>query len=628
MKMVNLWEVKSLKHVQVINDINELLELIKTGKATFFSFKEKYEVGTPATNLFEDLFEKRGVGVIYTTYEHPVVISNDSFMENYINRQFFMEHEKEIKEAYQYYYTNTDNDYVSIPSFVYSDELVDLLIKKGVENIQFYDVELSDEVKKKLQDNFIESTLESNGQRIKISTNKIIGNYTKKRLDEDNNLILSISELRSTDYSMVKYLDDGISIDIISMDIADDEENSYVIIKDAIEKLSESGKHFKICFIVDNRSVFKKVFNGERFDNIDIIIKNDLNDYKYEDYLAEEEKLDKLVEPIISANLSPLERYIAVYNLVKNFKPYKENPDQKEESRYLRYILDNEYMVCVGYAKLLQVLCEKVGIRVNEISLSVDISYDAVARGEEPLVQEKTVEAGGHARCMVSIDDDKYGVHGVYVADPTWDNELSENRLNHALMTFSKIGTGRRMIWFNPNEPILDINSMDDFKLQFDYLLKKEIANVRDRSYLNFYDYLTYDEQVKMESDSRYKELVTNKVIILTAYKNVIENILRPLSCEKALKEYDERAGNCKTFDDFNELITDLGNYLLSRVNQPISNETLIQASVNGTTVIKGLNEQQRQEEYERTRKNLYDRELISFPYQVEDASELGWKSR
>ena len=76
----------------------------------------------------------------------------------------------------------------------------------------------------------------------------------------------------------------------------------------------------------------------------------------------------ELIEPIKNSNLSPLEKFIAIYNVVKNFKPYKESPDQLEESRYLRYILNNEYMVCVGYAKLLKILCEKVGIKVINLS--------------------------------------------------------------------------------------------------------------------------------------------------------------------------------------------------------------------------------------------------------------------
>jgi hypothetical protein len=51
-------------------------------------------------------------------------------------------------------------------------------------------------------------------------------------------------------------------------------------------------------------------------------------------------------------------------------------------------------------------------------------------------------------------------------------------------------------------------------------------------------------------------------------------------------------------------------------------------ASVNATAIIKGLSEEEKQAEYERTRKNLYDRELIQFPYQVEEPDALGWKTK
>ena len=73
-----------------------------------------------------------------------------------------------------------------------------------------------------------------------------------------------------------------------------------------------------------------------------------------------------------------------------------------------------------------------------------DTSYD-----DGFTIEEKEVEDSGHARCIVSMDDDKYNVHGLYVSDPTWDNQLDENRLNNVLMTFDKMDISRRMFYYS-----------------------------------------------------------------------------------------------------------------------------------------------------------------------------------
>ena len=147
---------------------------------------------------------------------------------------------------------------------------------------------------------------------------------------------------------------------------------------------------------------------------ININVLNDLHVYSFDEYLDEEKILDDLVKPIIEADLSPLERYLAVYNIVKNYKPYKEIPGDGEEvigakeSRYIRYILNNEYIVCVGFAKLLETLCDRVGLHVQQASVLVDTSYDKGFTEEE-----KAVNKNGHQRCYISIDDDKFTVDDV-----------------------------------------------------------------------------------------------------------------------------------------------------------------------------------------------------------------------
>ena len=623
MKVVNLWELNEITDINFTNDINSFLELIKYGEIRDFKIRDFYDASKPANSTFESIFRKEGVSFNYVSDENPILISNNNLLPHIISPKFYKEHEKEIKDAFCYYYEHKDFDYLTIHPYEYSSELIDIIIKKNIEWVDFQDAEVSEEDIKKLKANYISASLIKNGESIQLSTNKVIGNYTFKRLEEERKLLFTLNNILESNLDNCKYIMDNVDIEILGRDLEVDEEHYYKTIKIFLNHLSRVGKHFDVKIYVYDRNIFKKVFNEERFNNLNIFINNDLHDYRYEEYLEEEKKLDKLIEPIKNANLSLLEKYLAVYNLVKNFKPYKENPNQIEESRFLRYILDNEYMVCVGYAKLLEVLCEKVGLKTTDLSIGADISYD-----DDKSMSEKPVEYGGHARCMVAIDDDKYDVHGLYISDPTWDNELTENRLNHALMTSAKITTGKRMIFYDINEPILDINTFDDFNTEVNYLLKEFYKEVKNSKSYAIYDYATFEEQIRMQGDKKFEEEMISKFHLLESYKKVVQSILKPISCDNKAIDFYIRLEKCKNEEDFINLLTDMGNYLLTRINQPISYETIIQASVNGSAILKGLDEKGREEEYQKTRKELYAREEKQFPYLIDEANKLGWKSR
>ena len=58
------------------------------------------------------------------------------------------------------------------------------------------------------------------------------------------------------------------------------------------------------------------------------------------------------------------------------FKEYKECEKDKSEARNLYKILDNEYMVCVGYAKLLSDLLSKLNINNTTLGITIDVSYE------------------------------------------------------------------------------------------------------------------------------------------------------------------------------------------------------------------------------------------------------------
>lgn len=120
--------------------------------------------------------------------------------------------------------------------------------------------------------------------------------------------------------------------------------------------------------------------------------------------IEDEKRLNMAVKELIESDLSPLEKFIAVYDIANYFKPYKEEETDMGEyskSRCLHQYLDNNYMVCAGYADLLCNLCKRIGIESCYYAFKIE--------------RKET----SHARCYIHLKDPKYFMDGYYISDPT-----------------------------------------------------------------------------------------------------------------------------------------------------------------------------------------------------------------
>ena len=160
----------------------------------------------------------------------------------------------------------------------------------------------------------------------------------------------------------------------------------------------------------------------EQFDNVFVAI--NYHNYPIKYVIEQEAKLENLVKNIKNSNLSPLEKYLATYDIVKKFKQYRENKENKEKSRNLYDVLDNEYIVCKGFADLLKDLLYRIGIKAVDSSVRVILDGDELENYD-----------AWHARLLVYLNDYKYSIKGYFVVDPTWDNRMDENYYNYSLMT-------------------------------------------------------------------------------------------------------------------------------------------------------------------------------------------------
>lgn len=128
-------------------------------------------------------------------------------------------------------------------------------------------------------------------------------------------------------------------------------------------------------------------------------------------------KLAEWVEEIKNSRikgreLTPLEKYIYAYKLVTQFI-YNEDYDNGAMARRITSIINNDgedlKIVCLGYANLLSALCNRLAIPcvVNR------------------LIDSETHEPE-HTNVMVFLKDEKYGINGVYMADPCFDCPIPE----------------------------------------------------------------------------------------------------------------------------------------------------------------------------------------------------------
>lgn len=370
------------------------------------------------------------------------------------------------------------------------------------------------------------------------------------------------------------YINDNAVVSISSTNKND--EIKYVAnLLRIFKQLQSHNRQYNISIMINNRELLMK--SGIlHFSNINLIIDNDSYDYKKEEFLKEDEKLEQLAGRVRDANLSPYEKYLAVYNIVKQFKPYKENKEEKDKARNLRYILDdnNEYIVCVGYAKLLTTLLNKVGIPSYNISVGVDTSYDAGFTKEDI-----PTDIVGHQRNIIKIDDDKYNIHGVFVADATWDNDIEYDLYNNSAMTFDRKKEAFRLETLNDVDLLLDFHDFNEFSRKVNFYLKRRIkksfrSKYNDKIVYEFKD--MYEKILKILSCLDYQKYSE----LYGKYNELVDKVIDNYNTSK----YSGRGENIslKQIETvFNEFLTEYANYIIPLSNQAINKDTLLEALTN-----------------------------------------------
>ena len=144
------------------------------------------------------------------------------------------------------------------------------------------------------------------------------------------------------------------------------------------------------------------------------------NTASYEEFKGLIESLKWYRQIIIESNLSPVEKLMYAFDIMKTFA-YKESITDESDSREPHRVIETGNIVCVGYAYLLNQILKDLDNNIN-ISNFVVHCYD-----------KNNNYLGDHQRNIVKLDDEKYNINGVYVVDATWDslNDEIKNKIDN-----------------------------------------------------------------------------------------------------------------------------------------------------------------------------------------------------
>ncbi len=391
----------------------------------FEEYEGKYKRVINGIEFDEEAIKGSGVSVYGTTLKQPLMF-NDSFKSIgnilYINKTYYETNKEEMDKLIIDTLKNTTKSSVRLDSSdLINDKSLDAIaLNKRISTVKLaptkelgksqIDILLSGNIKEitcavDFNDDF--DFLYEYIPKLNISNYPKVGgvnidNFASEDVNLRINGPLTREQLIQLQRLFEQYPQKKISIDFSSKDQIKDiisiVKSERILIKDRKEYTEEDYALFD--------SLSNNVF-------IKIGYEADVKPF----YSKEREIiLNEIVNEVKSHELSPLEKYMYMYNVVKMFKEYKIESDEEKNtfiSRHSDFTLFNEYMVCAGYAEL---LCE-LADRLNEPNLNV-CDYSCT------VWDETKNEEVGHRRCLVKIKDEKYGIDGIYISDPTWDHVI------------------------------------------------------------------------------------------------------------------------------------------------------------------------------------------------------------
>lgn len=595
MNEIKAWD--SISFISYKTNIEEVLKYIEDNKITDFNVinKNGFDGEKYGNRLISLIYNRlhNDKKILFADDNHPFLFSDSS--DILIENNFYEKYKDVILDKVK---KNIEKkEYISISKYTYDEEFLKNVIP-NVKSIRFdSDVNISDDVKNLCKKSRINAILYTEGgERIEISSDRILGVLYENVVSDEYKSISLKNDI--TDFENLKYIgkDKIIKIDYkgaYKEDAILNEDKEYDKYYNIIAKLRENNQNNEVHIIVKNKEAFakSKLYNSD----FDYVVVDGLREFKSKNLKKDNELLELMVKDIKDSSYSPLEKYIAVYNIAKKFKEFLESPNDMDESRYVDKLLYNDYMVCVGYAKFLRELLNKVGIKSYEYDVDTDISYD---RGFT--LEEKPIDLSAHARLIVDIKDPKYNIDGFYVTDPTWDNYLERDYYSHALMSFDKTSQEIRYFKLTDEDLILNCKSKEEYIDKVNLLFDK----LKRKSYI--------------KTDEEALSLICKKIkdILLNLYPD------KYVALTKDLKEFEEkkylvvREEREKMEEKLSyEFIDKAGDFFIEKLGKDIKIDTLVEAACNVNKDVFNLTDEQLKVYKEDLLNKNRKKDAFNFPY-------------
>ena len=271
--------------------------------------------------------------------------------------------------------------------------------------------------------------------------------------------------------------------------------------------------------------------------------------YNQEELLDVNKKLDIIIKNLNLDNLTPFEKYLKIYNFVKTYKKYNESVNKKA-SRSLKLILDNEYIVCLGYVNLLQALLNKVNIPSTHFPVNYQTNV-------------QSLEINNHVRILVRLNDPQYDIKGIYYGDPTFEQNSPFN-FNFALKplkcldTEYEINTSLISLLFN-------VNNLENYTENVHYI-------------------------IRIYSERYQKDEMFNDKFEFYAYEELYENIRKiMIELDKEFIINLENNYSQKNINTYKLKILEIGKYICNNQGSKVKSETIIKTHLKLEKLTKDL---------------------------------------
>lgn len=157
----------------------------------------------------------------------------------------------------------------------------------------------------------------------------------------------------------------------------------------------------------------KKSFSN--FKNVQLYDVSNLKEHNIDSYEKSINIIDDIVNFIKKLDLSPMEKVMFTYDLIRKKVYTLENEDEDyTASRDTIDVLLGDKIVCLGYANVFNTILEKLGFNPKLFYLK------CINNPNE-----------GHARSIMYLKDDKYDIEGIYLFDPTGDSKRIHENNNY-----------------------------------------------------------------------------------------------------------------------------------------------------------------------------------------------------